>query len=145
MSEAVNALMLSSQSSCERGWVPAAPGTAFRVSLPAAGAHEQHCPNFDLDSVAFMGWPCPGVVEPLVNTELVFTRWRGKIGNDAGVALIIKQLLGDIVSLLALEPGPQIPSICFDKTAWHCVADHGSALVLSAPIETTPPEAAAAS
>lgn len=83
------------------------------------------------------------MVEALVKVELVFT--RGKIVNDAGIALIIKRLLGDIVSLLALEPGPQVLPVCSDKTAWHCVADCASALVLSAPIETTPPEAAATS
>lgn len=65
--------------------------------------------------------------------------------NDAEIALIIKQLLGDIVSLLALESGSQLPSICLDKTAWDCIAGYGLALVLSAPIETTPPEAAATS
>lgn len=61
--------------------------------------------------------------------------------SDAGTALIIKQLLEDIVSLLALEPAPQIPSICSDKMMWHCIADHSLALVLTLPIETTPPEA----
>lgn len=60
-------------------------------------------------------------------------------------SLIIKQLLGDIVSLLALEPGPQVPSVGFDKTGWRCVADHDYASVLSSPIDTTPPEAAATS
>lgn len=50
--------------------------------------------------------PCPAVAEALVNTGLVFTRCRGNAESDAGIALIIKQLLGDIVALLALEPGP---------------------------------------
>lgn len=95
--------------------------------------------------IQWQPWGDHALAEALVNAELAFTKCRGKTANDAGIALPIKQLLGDIVSLLALEPHPQIPSICSDKVAWHCIADHGSASVLSAPIETTPPEAAAMS
>lgn len=74
--------------------------------LPAAGVHKQHFPNFGLDLAAFMGGSIHGVGS-LVNAGLLFTRRRGKTVNDAGIALIIKQLLGDLVSLLALDPGPR--------------------------------------
>lgn len=144
MSEAVNVLMLSSQSRCEWGWVPAVPGAAFRDRdfqlLGLTSSISQI-----LAWIQWQPWGDHALVEALVNAELAFTRCRGRIPNDAGIALTIKQLLGDIISLLALEPDPQTPSICSDKAAWHCVADRGSALVLSAPVETTPPEAAAMS
>lgn len=105
MLEAVNALMLSSQSRCERGWVPAVPGTAFRVSVfQLLGL------TSSISQILAWIWRHLRVAVPwwdwsISKTGLVFMRRRGKIVNDAGIALIIKQLLGDLVFLSALDPG----------------------------------------
>lgn len=145
MLEAVNALMLSSQSRCERGWVPAVPGTAFRVSvLQLLGLTNS------ISQILAWIWQHLWVAMPwwgwsICKSGLVFMRRRGKIVNNAGIALIIKQLLGDLVSLSALDPGPRSLPFALMKQCGINAADHSSVLGLSALIETIPPEAAAMS